>query len=135
MFFNHVNGKCEIIYDEELKQFRLWYLNFIGGVNEGVNTLGYRRVARTESTDFLNWTRAEVVLERLNTRFQTHCLPVFYYAGVYLGMPGIWETMGERRVYTELAWSPDTVNWHRINPGTSFIPNSDVKGVHDYGMV
>lgn len=99
------------------------------------NRKGYRQVARTESTNFLNWTRAEVVLEGLNTRFQTHCLPVFYYAGVYLGMPGIWETMGEKRVYTELAWSPDTVNWHRINPGTSFIPNSDVKGDHDYGMV
>ena len=99
------------------------------------NRKGYRQVARTESTDFLNWTRAEVVLEGLSTRFQTLCLPVFYYAGVYLGMPGIWETMGERKVYTELAWSPDTVNWHRINPGTPFIPNSDVKGYYDYGMV
>ena len=99
------------------------------------NRKGYRQVARTESTDFLNWTRAEVVLEGLNTRFQTHCLPVFYYAGVYLGMPGIWDTMGDSRVYTELAWSPDTVNWHRINPGTAFIPNSDAKGDHDYGMV
>lgn len=99
------------------------------------NRKGYRQVARTESTDFLNWTRAEVVLEGLNTRFQTHCLLVFYYAGVYLGMPGIWDTMGEKKVHPELAWSPDTVNWHRINPGTPFIPNSDVKGSYDYGMV
>jgi len=99
------------------------------------NRKGYRQVARTESTDFLNWTRAELVMEGLNTRFQTHCLPVFYYSGVYIGMPGIWDTLGERKVYTELAWSPDTVNWHRINPGTPFIPNSDVKGDYDYGMV
>jgi len=99
------------------------------------NRKGYRQVARTESTDFLNWTRAELVMEGLNTRFQTHCLPVFYYAGVYIGMPGIWDTLGERKVYTELAWSPDTVHWHRINPGTPFIPNSDVKGDYDYGMV
>lgn len=99
------------------------------------NRKGYRQVARTESKNFLNWSRAEVVLEGLNTRYQTHCLPVFYYAGVYIGMPGIWDTRGEQKVYTELAWSPDTVKWHRICPGTPLIPNSDKKGDYDYGMV
>jgi hypothetical protein len=39
------------------------------------------------------------------------------------------------RVWTELTWSPDTVTWHRVLPGTPLIPNSEKEGDYDWGCV
>jgi len=35
----------------------------------------------------------------------------------------------------ELAWSPDTTTWERIDPGTPFIANSEKKGAYDWGCI
>jgi hypothetical protein len=93
-----------------------------------------RQVARTSSKDFLKWTRAEVVLEGIENHLQTYAMPVFYYAGVYIGLPAIYNSDADR-THTELAWSPDTVTWHRIDPGTPLIANGTVKGQYDWGTV
>ena len=93
-----------------------------------------RQVARTSSKDFLKWTRAEVVLEGVENHLQTYAMPVFYYAGVYIGLPAIYNSDADR-THTELAWSPDTVAWHRIGPGTPLIANSTEKGQYDWGTV
>jgi len=93
-----------------------------------------RQVARTSSRDFLKWTKAEVVLEGIENHLQTYAMPVFYYAGVYIGLPAIYNSKADR-THTELTWSPDTVTWHRIDPGTPLIPNSSVKGAYDWGCV
>jgi len=91
-----------------------------------------RQVARTSSKDFLKWTRAEVVLEGIENHLQTYAMPVFYYAGVYIGLPAIYNSDADR-THTELAWSADTVNWHRIDPGMPLIANSTEKGQYDWG--
>ena len=91
-----------------------------------------RQVARTSSKDFLRWTKAEVVLEGLEDHLQTYAMPVFYYAGVYIGLPAIYNSEIDR-THTELAWSPDTVMWHRIDPGSQLIANSPKKGEYDWG--
>jgi hypothetical protein len=93
-----------------------------------------RQVARTSSEDFLKWTKAEVVLEGVENHLQTYAMPVFYYAGVYIGLPAIYNS-GADRTHTELAWSPDTVTWHRIEPGTPLIANGAAKGQYDWGTV
>jgi hypothetical protein len=91
-----------------------------------------RQVARTSSKDFLKWTKADVVLEGIENHLQTYAMPVFYYAGVYIGLPAIYNSDADR-THTELAWSPDTVAWHRIDPGTPLIANSTEKGQYDWG--
>ena len=93
-----------------------------------------RQVSRTESEDFINWSRAEVVLEGIDLDHQTYAMPVFFYGGVYLGLLAIHQQSTDR-VWTELTWSPDTRNWYRISPGTPLIPNSEKELDYDYGGV
>ena len=93
-----------------------------------------RQVARTESNDFLNWTEAKVVLEGVEKNLQTYAMPVFYYAGVYLGLVAI-HNQETDRVWTELTWSPDTRQWYRICPGTPLIANSEKEMAYDWGCV
>jgi len=91
-----------------------------------------RQVARTESDDFLNWDETEIVMEGLDTNQQTYAMPVFYYGGVYLGLVAIHDQEADR-VWTELTWSPDTENWHRVLPGTPLIANDGEYGDYDWG--
>src|SRR5204863_593439 len=82
-----------------------------------------RLVARTESADFIHWSKAVEVL-RGDKLHQTYAMPVFRYAGVYLGLAMMFDTKTDR-VSCELAWSPDTIAWERIDPGQPLIPNSE----------
>jgi len=93
-----------------------------------------RQVARTESDDFLKWTKAEVVLEGLDKNQQTYAMPVFFHAGVYLGLVAIHDQKADR-VWTELTWSHDTVKWNRVCPGTPLIANSQKEMAYDWGCV
>jgi hypothetical protein len=93
-----------------------------------------RQVARTSSKDFLKWSKAEVVLEGVENHLQTYAMSVFYYASVYIGLPAIYNSKIDR-THTELAWSPDTITWYRIDPGSPLIANSSKKGQYDWGCV
>lgn len=91
-----------------------------------------RLVARIESKDFLHWSDPQTVLRGISDNLQVYAMPVFYYAGIYLGLPVVLDAKDDR-THTELAWSKDTIEWHRVQPGTAFIPNSDKKGDYDWG--
>ncbi len=106
---------------------------YVGITREWGNKFG-RQVARTSSADFVNWSKSEVVLEGLDKGHQTYAMPVFYYGGIYLGLVAIHDQKADR-VWTELTWSPDTVMWHRVLPGTPLIPNSEKEGDYDWGCV
>ena len=67
-------------------------------------------------------------------REQIYAMPVFRYAGVYIGLPVIFQPKTDRS-HTELAWSSDTINWHRIDPGTPLIPTSSDREAYDWGCV
>lgn len=95
---------------------------------------GWRQVARVESKDFIEWSKAEVVLEGTDLDHQTYAMPVFFYGGVYLGLLAVHKQSTDR-VWTELTWSADTKTWHRVAPGTPLIPNSDNELDYDYGCV
>jgi hypothetical protein len=92
-----------------------------------------RLVARTESPDFIHWTRAVEVL-RGDKLHQTYAMPITRYGGVYLGFVMVFDTASDR-VACELAWSADTVAWQRIEPGHALIPNSETAGDYDWGCV
>ena len=47
---------------------------------------GQRVVGRTVSADCRMWTKADEVLRGLERHLQTYAMPVFRYAGVYLGL-------------------------------------------------
>ena len=93
-----------------------------------------RQVARTTSADFLDWETPRIVLEGLNENEQTYAMPVFFHGGVYIGLLAVHDQDADR-VWGELAWSPDTENWHRILPGTPLIPNGRDEGDCDWGCV
>ncbi len=99
--------------------------------------LGERLVARFESTDFVNWKSSGVVLRSTvgeGRTHQTYCLPVFPYANGYLGFVMMYHVGTDRAVDCELAWSPDTVHWTRVAPGTPFIPRG-AQGSYDSACI
>ena len=93
---------------------------------------GRRQVARTTSADFLKWTPAKVVLQGDDRNLQTYAMPTFFHGGVYLGLIMVHNQKADR-VHCELAWSADTVKWHRVQEGTPLIANSAKKGAYDWG--
>ena len=87
---------------------------------------GRRQVTQTESPDFVTWRRERSIMEGSTPQVQTHDMIVFPTCGVYIGLVGVMvfpEEDSDRGVkqHAELAWSPDTVTWHRIQEGTPFI--------------
>ncbi len=106
---------------------------YVGITREWGRPFG-RQVARTSSTDFINWEKCEIVLEGLDDEHQTYAMPVFYHGGVYLGLVAIFNPETDR-TWTELTWSADTETWHRVLPGTPLIPNTGKEGDYDWGCV
>ncbi len=96
---------------------------------------GQRLVGRTESVDYLKWTKAVAVFRALptETHRQIYAMPTFPYANVYLGLIMVINTDSDT-VDSELAWSSDTVHWERVCPGTSLIPRG-VYGSYDWGCI
>lgn len=106
-------------------------------------TKGQRVVLRTESTDFIHWTDPVEVMRGQDFHDQPYSMPIVRWGDVYLGLPAQFHK-GDRgapdwdTVTTELAWSPDTVTWHRICPGEPLIPagaGTYPTGEYDCGCV
>ena len=98
---------------------------------------GERLVSRSESADFLHWEKPRIVLRSTpeeGKATQTYCMPVFPYASIYLGFVMMYHETADRTVDCELAWSPDSVEWHRLAPGTPFIPRG-ADGSYDGGCI
>lgn len=87
--------------------------------------LGERLVYRSESDDFLDWQEPRLAVRSSpeeGKRRQAYCMPAFAYANGYLGFVMMYNAGTDRTVDCELAWSPDTVKWERVLPGTPLIP-------------
>jgi hypothetical protein len=93
-----------------------------------------RTVGRTSSADFVHWSKVQQVLKAAPGKPELHDMVAFPYAGIYLGLIGVYDVPAGHQ-WVELAWSPDTVQWHRIQPGTPLIPNSSRKGDYDWGCI
>jgi hypothetical protein len=95
---------------------------------------GVRLVARSESEDFVHWSPATEICRGVDDWQQLYAMPVWYHAGVYLGLPAVFDLRTDR-VHTEFCWSPDTLHWHRIEPGTPLLAPSPRRGRYDWGCV
>lgn len=107
---------------------------YVGITRQWDDAENVRQVAVTYSDDFIRWSKSEVVLQGITANHQVYAMPVFYYAGVYLGLAAIHDQTSDR-VWTELTWSADTRKWHRISPGTPLIGNDGKEGDYDWGCV
>lgn len=105
------------------------------GITRLWNRKSGRLVGRCQSDDFVKWTKAVEVMCGLSSERhrQTYAMPVFRYAGVYLGMVMLLNTKTDL-VDCELTWSPDTIHWERVCPGRPLIPRGP-KGSYDWGCI
>ncbi|MBM4003800.1 MAG: hypothetical protein FJ295_11005 [Planctomycetes bacterium] len=93
-----------------------------------------RNIARTASPDFATWEPLRMVMKPRSHNDELHDMIAFPYSGVYLGLLGINDVPGERQ-WVELAWSPDSIQWQRVLPGTRLIPNGAKEGDYDWGGI
>ena len=104
---------------------------------------GIRTVLRSESADFINWTKPVEIMRGVDAHDQIYSMPICRYGDLYIGLPSIfhkgeaaatnWDT-----VDTELAVSVDSVKWERICPGEALIPRGEGRypnGAFDCGCV
>ncbi|MDE2636763.1 MAG: hypothetical protein OXI30_10395 [Chloroflexota bacterium] len=104
---------------------------------------GIRTVLRSESEDFIHWTKPFEIMRGLDAHDQIYSMPICLYGDLYIGLPSLfhkgdasaadWDT-----VDTELAISVDSVNWRRICRRQSLIPRGEGEypdGDYDCGCV
>jgi len=99
--------------------------------------LGERLVARSESRDFLNWENTQLALRSTlaeGRARQLYCMPAFACGSGYLGFLMVYNAGSDRTVDCELAWSPDSVRWQRVLPGTPLLPRGP-QGSYDAGCI
>ena len=122
-------------WDERLGKYVLITRRWGGATTAGrYGRKGHRQTVRSESEDFLKWSETEHVIEGLDLRNQIHDMLVIPHAGLYVGMVGLFDIEASRQ-WCELAWSPDSRQWHRIQPGKPLIPNGPVMGDYDWGCI
>lgn len=100
-----------------------------------------RTVARSESTDFLNWSAPVEVFKGMDRDDQIYAMPFFQDEGKFYGLPAIFHQGDESLEHNdcvdiELAFSGDTIQWDRIAPGKALIPRGKGKyptGDYDCG--
>ena len=104
---------------------------------------GLRTALRSESEDFLHWTEPVEIMRGADAHDQIYAMPIFQYAGLYIGLPAIFHKGDESAadwdtVDTELAWSADSVDWRRICRGEALIPRgpgTSPDGAYDCGCI
>lgn len=86
-----------------------------------------RTSARSESPDFINWTKPREILKGAGPDDQIYSMTFFKNRDLYFGLPSVFHA-GDGAlshhdcIDIQLAYSGDTVNWDRIAPGEHFIP-------------
>ncbi len=98
---------------------------------------GGRKVARTESEDFIHWSEPKLVLapdEKDGPNTQFYGISVDLYQGLYIGMLWMfWIDAGRvGRIDFQLCHSHDGIDWIRDPERRVFIPNGP-EGAWDHG--
>lgn len=102
-----------VIYDPRLKKY------------VGFSRFGFgRRLARSESADFLRWSEPQLVLqcdEADGPQTQIYGAGVDMYEGVYLAMIWIYREGGDGKIDTQLATSRDGIHWSRVGDRATWL--------------
>ncbi len=104
---------------------------------------GIRTVLRSESQDFVHWSKPVEIMRGAGAHDQIYSMPICRYGDLTIGLPSVFHKGDESApdwdtVDTELAVSADTVNWRRICPGEPLIPRGSGNypdGEYDCGCV
>lgn len=106
-----------VVYDEELGK----YVAF--------SRFGFgRKLARSESEDFINWTEPQLVLEcdeADGQGTQIYGAGVDIYEGLYIAMIWIYREGTDGKIDTQLAVSRDGVHWTRVGDRATWLPLGD----------
>ncbi len=106
-----------VVYDRRLKRY------------VGFSRFGFgRRLARSESTDFLAWTEPQLVLEcdeEDGPGTQIYGAGVDLYEGLYLAMIWIYREGGDGTIDTQLATSRDGIHWTRVGDRATWLELAD----------
>jgi len=84
-----------------------------------------RKIARSESEDFVHWTAPQLVLdcdEADGEGTQFYGAGVDLYEGLYVAMLWAYREGGDGRIDTQLGVSRDGVHWERVADRAVFIP-------------
>ncbi len=83
-----------------------------------------RRLARSQSADFVNWSKPELVLEcdqADGPGTQIYGAGVDIYEGVYLAMIWIYREESDGKIDTQLATSRDGIHWTRVGDRATWL--------------
>lgn len=102
-----------------------------------------RTVLRSESDDFIHWSKPVEIMRGVDAHDQIYSMPVCQYRDLYIGLPSVFHKGDARAadwdtVDTELAISADGFNWQRICPSQPLIPRGAGQypdGDYDCGCV
>jgi len=121
------------VYGKTLRLFK--------GGNSGCN----RRIIRSESEDYINWSLPELVIapDELDPA-KLYGMSVTIYEGMYIGLLQLYNSWGERRIPgsinedetidIQLTFSRDGKKWERLANRPVFIPRGYIGG-HEGGMI
>ncbi|MBP87328.1 MAG: hypothetical protein CMJ64_11495 [Planctomycetaceae bacterium] len=106
-----------VLYDPRIKKY------------VGFSRFGFgRRLARSESDDFMHWSEPQLVLqcdEADGPATQIYGAGVDLYEGVYLAMIWIYRAGGDGKIDTQLATSRDGIHWTRVGDRATWLELGD----------
>lgn len=96
-----------------------------------------RKIARSESGDFVQWSEPQLVMEcdeADGPKSQFYGAGVDIYEGVYIAMTWMYREGGDATIDTQLATSRDGIRWTRVGDRATWLPRGDEKS-WEGGMV
>lgn len=96
----------------------------------------FRQIVRTESSDFIHWTKPEVVITHAHNLEdpQSYGMTVSQYGNNYIGQLYSYKKPGNETIDVQLAVSHDNKKWSRVANQATFIPLGKA-GSWDDGMI
>ena len=87
---------------------------------------GGRKVAMSQSVDFVEWSPSRLVLaadEKDGPGVQVYGMGTTFYEGLLIGLPWMFHQGTTEKLDVEIAVSRDRLNWHRVAERRVFISN------------
>lgn len=129
-----VSDVINLMYDPISRKFLVFHKTW---KTKGDEFYWKRIIGRTESEDFISWSESKPILDlcELDLREdQFYGMQVFYYEGLYIGLPRIYHAKTTATLEMQLAVSRDGWNWKRLWLG-NFLLRGVLHKDFDGGMI